>query len=146
MIDSKKDVHKCSTFNLAFQTDCGCTKPERVRLADVSLFPLHTSHCNVSADLLAPLLSSLSPRELNLLEELELAQQRLHKFFGARLQGQAGRDVLWLLNPELVGHASLRQTLSESGEGRLIGSLERHANVSIVTLSSHVRERMAICS
>lgn len=59
-----------------------------------------------------------------LLEELELAQQRLHSLFGARLQRQAGGDVLRLLNPKLVGHAGLRQVLGESGECRLIGSLD----------------------
>lgn len=40
-------------------------------------------------------------------EEFEFAQQRLDAVFGARLQSQAGGDVLWLLDPELVGHPGL---------------------------------------
>lgn len=69
---------------------------------------------------------SVSSRSKRLFEELELAQQRLHSLFLARLQRQAGGDVLRLLNPKLVGHAGLRQVLRKSRERRLIWSLEKH--------------------
>lgn len=40
-------------------------------------------------------------------EEFELAQQWLDSLFWTWLQSQAGGDVLWLFDPELVGNTSL---------------------------------------
>lgn len=44
-------------------------------------------------------------------KEFKLAQQLLDRIFWTRLQGQAGGDVLWLLDPKLVGHTSLCERL-----------------------------------
>lgn len=56
MVNSKKEIHKCYTFNLAFQDGCGL----RVTLADLSLVLLHLLHRDVFADFLAQLLSPQS--------------------------------------------------------------------------------------
>lgn len=56
MIKSKRDIHKCYTFNLAFQDGCGM----RVTLADVSLVLLHPLHRDVFVDFFVQLLSPQS--------------------------------------------------------------------------------------
>lgn len=56
-------------------------------------------------------------------EQFELVQQRMYNVFGVRLQGEAGGDVLWLLNPQLVGDPLLCQRLRQAGQGGLVQSL-----------------------
>lgn len=51
------------------------------------------------------------PLSFRSFEEFELAQQLLDGVFWTRLQGQAGGDVLRLLDPKLVGHAGLCERL-----------------------------------
>lgn len=67
-------------------------------------------------------------------KEFKLAQQLLDRIFWARLEGQAGGDVLRLLDPKLVGHTGLRERLRQAGEGSLVWSLE---NINSLKQSSH---------
>lgn len=58
------------------------------------------------------------------LEEFKLAQQFLDRMFWIRLQSQASGHVLRLLDPKLVGYASLVEGLRQAGEGILVRGLE----------------------
>lgn len=98
------------------------------KFTNVPPFILHLRLRTHKTDVLT---QPLSPSWL--LEELELAQQRLHALLGAGLQGQAGGDVLRLLDPKLVGHAGLRQSLSQTRECCLVRSLGQHTTVWDVT-------------
>lgn len=73
-------------------------------------------------------------------KEFKLAQQLLDRIFWTRLQGQAGGDVLWLLDPKLVGHTSLCERLWQAGEGSLIWSLETQTNFNKAVLKKEKEE------
>lgn len=58
-------------------------------------------------------------------EQFKLAQQRMYSVFRVRLQGQAGGDVLWLFDPQLMSNPLLCQRLRQAGEGGLVHSLTK---------------------
>ena len=84
-----------------------------------------SGHCVNRFDEEEPLRPAVRGRVFSL-EELELAQQRLHRLFGIRLQSQTRGEVLRLLQPELVGNTGLSQGLWQSCEGGLVWNL--HTN------------------